>query len=73
MHTESTDTSCGTAATRDGGLSADPAKALVMAAISELVSRGQAEWRTLRSGDVELRLASGEVFLLGGQSVTRTA
>jgi hypothetical protein len=73
MHTEATDTFCGTGATRDGGLSADRAKALVMAAISELVSRGHARWRTLQSGDVEVRLASGEVFLLGGQSVTRTA
>lgn len=54
-------------------LHADPAKALVMSSISELVGRGHAEWRTLRNGDVELRLATGEVFLLGERSVTRTA
>ena len=68
-----TDQLFGTDAPRDGGLSADPAKALVMASIGELVSRGHAEWRTLLSGDVELRLATGEVFLLGDRSVTRTA
>lgn len=73
MHIEANDTFCETATTRDRRRAADPAKALVMAAISELVSRGHAQWRILQSGDVELRLASGEVFLLGGQSVTRTA
>ncbi len=65
MHTKAADKPC--------GLSADPAKALVMSSIGELVTRGHAEWRTLRNGDVELRLATGEVFLLGDQSVTRTA
>lgn len=75
-HAEATDSFCGTDATRDGfagRTAADPAKALVIASISELVSHGDAEWRTLLSGDVELRLATGEVFLLGDRSVTRTA
>ncbi len=44
-----------------------------MSSISEFVSRGHAEWRTLRNGDVELRLVGGAVFLPGDRSVTRTA
>ena len=68
-----TDKLFSTDAMRDGELFADPAKALVIASLSGLVSRGHAQWRSLRNGDVELRLATGEVFLLGDRSVTRTA
>lgn len=53
--------------------SMDPAKALVMASITELVNRGCAQWSTLESGDVELRLPGGEIFVLGDQTVTRIA
>jgi hypothetical protein len=53
--------------------STDAAKALVMSSIAELVSRGRAEWSTLESGDVELRLPGGEIFVLGDQTVTRIA
>jgi hypothetical protein len=53
--------------------SMDPAKALVMCSIAELVNRGRAQWSTLESGDVELRLPSGEIFVLGDQTVTRIA
>jgi hypothetical protein len=53
--------------------STDAAKALVMSSIAELVSRGCAEWSTLESGDVELRLPGGEIFVLGDQTVTRIA
>jgi hypothetical protein len=53
--------------------SVDPAKALVMSSIAELVNRGCAEWSTLESGDVELRLPGGEIFVLGDQTVTRIA
>jgi hypothetical protein len=53
--------------------STDAAKALVMSSIAELVSRGRAEWSTLESGDVELRLPDGEIFVLGDQTVTRIA
>lgn len=44
-----------------------------MASLSGLVRRGHAQWRSLRNGDVELRFATGEVFLLGARSVIRTA
>ena len=53
--------------------STDAAKALVMSSIAELVNRGCAQWSTLESGDVELRLPSGEIFVLGDQTVTRIA
>ncbi len=53
--------------------SADRAKALVFAGIGRLVDDGRASWRLSESGDVELRLATGEVFLLGGTTMTRIA
>jgi hypothetical protein len=49
----------------------DPAKALVMAHIGQFVRDGHAEWTTLDNGDVELRLFSGEVFLLADATMTR--
>ncbi|MCH4554797.1 hypothetical protein ACVILI_005021 [Mesorhizobium sp. USDA 4775] len=45
----------------------------VLAAIGELVDDGKAVWSRTASGEVELRLLSGEVFLLGEVSVTRVA
>lgn len=54
-------------------LHADPAKAAVMAHFGRLVGAGLAEWHLLGSGDVEVRLASGEVFHLGDDTVTRIA
>ncbi|MBZ9775330.1 hypothetical protein [Mesorhizobium sp. CO1-1-8] len=49
------------------------AKSQVMAAIGELVDDGKAEWNHTATGDIELRLLSGEVFVLGEVSVTRVA
>ena len=49
------------------------AKSQVLAAIGELVDDGKAEWRRTASGEVELRLLSGEVFVLGEVFVTRVA
>lgn len=51
----------------------EDAKSMVMAAIGELVDGGQAEWSRTATGEVELRLISGEVFVLGDVSVTRVA
>ncbi|MGX7873738.1 hypothetical protein ACVDG5_014115 [Mesorhizobium sp. ORM6] len=42
-----------------------------MAAISELVDEGKAEWNHAATGEIELRLSTGEVFVLGEESVTR--
>ena len=52
------------------GIAVD-AKSQVLAAIGELVDGGKAEWRRTASGEIELRLLSGEVFLLGAVTVTR--
>lgn len=52
---------------------AEDTKSLVMAAMGELVDGGKAEWNRTATGEVELRLVSGEVFVLGEVSVTRVA
>ena len=49
------------------------AKTQVLAAIGELVDDGKAVWSRTASGEVELRLLSGEVFVLGEVSATRVA
>lgn len=49
------------------------AKSQVMAAIGRLVDGGKAEWSRTATGDIELRLLSGEVFVLGEITVTRVA
>jgi hypothetical protein len=54
-----------------GHVAADPAKALVMSHIGQLVSDGYAEWSQLDNGDVELRFLSGEVFVLADNCITR--
>jgi hypothetical protein len=51
----------------------EDAKSMVMAAIGELVDDGRAEWSRTATGEIKLRLVSGEVFLLGEVSVTRVA
>ena len=51
----------------------EDAKSQVLAAIVELVDAGKAEWSRNANGEVELRLLSGEVFVLGEVSVTRVA
>lgn len=52
---------------------AEDSKSLVLAAIGELVDGGKAEWSRTATGEIELRLLSGEVFLLREVSVTRIA
>ncbi|MER9331721.1 hypothetical protein [Mesorhizobium sp. M0488] len=49
------------------------AKSQVLAAIGKLVDSGKAEWSRAATGEIELRLLSGEVFLLGEVFVTRVA
>jgi hypothetical protein len=66
--------SCGTTAILDGipeRFRHDPAKALVMTYLGQLVSDGFAEWRILEDDEVELRFVSGEVFLLAETTITR--
>ena len=56
-----------------GLVHADPAKALVMTSIGQLVADGYAEWTMLDDGDIELSFNSGETFLLGERVVIRLA
>ena len=46
-------------------------KAVVIACVKQLVDGGKAAWRRLSNGDIELCLASGELFLLGEENITR--
>ena len=52
---------------------ADDAKSQVLAVIGELVNAGKADWSRTETGEIELRLLSGEVFVLGEVAVTRVA
>jgi hypothetical protein len=68
--------SCGTDATSDaimGLVHADPAKALVMTYFRRLVADGYAEWHMLENGDLQLRLHTGETYLLAKTMITRIA
>ncbi len=64
-------TTDGTARTSAAGNRAQEAKSWVMAAMSELVDEGKAEWNHAATGEIELRMLTGEVFVLGEVSVTR--
>jgi hypothetical protein len=44
-----------------------------MTAIGQMVDDGKAEWSRTATGDIELRLLTGEVFVLGELAVTRVA
>jgi hypothetical protein len=49
------------------------AKAIVMAGVARIVEEGHAAIAILESGTLELRLATGEIFHLNEETVTRTA
>jgi hypothetical protein len=51
----------------------DVAKTLVLAELARIVEEGGAVIATLKSGTIELRLATGEVFRLDDEAVTRIA
>jgi hypothetical protein len=42
-----------------------------MAYFRKLVATGHAAWSTRENGDIELRLRTGEIYLLAKTSVTR--
>jgi hypothetical protein len=52
---------------------ADPAKALVMRYLRRLVADGHAEWDWHESGDIWLRLQTGETFRLADKMIIRIA
>lgn len=58
---------------RDEPVTTDAAKALVMGEIDRLVVSGLAVIVVLEAGTLELRLATGEVFHLGEEAITRVA
>jgi hypothetical protein len=65
-----------TAAARDaiaGLVHADPAKALVMDFIAQLVAEGFAEWEMLGDDEIELRFNNGETFILAKKVIIRMA
>ncbi len=49
----------------------DAAKALFMTQVARIVEEGRGELARLESGTLELRLATGEIYQLGKQSITR--
>lgn len=51
----------------------NPDKALVMAHIGQLVADGFAAWETLDTGEIEVRFASGETYLLAETTILRLA
>ncbi len=67
---------CGTKATPDAiaeFVHADPAKALVMKYVGQLVADGYAEWEMLDNGEIELRFETGEVYILSDKVIVRLA
>jgi hypothetical protein len=54
-------------------MQSDPAKIKVMGYLRKLVADGFAEWQTLDSGTIRLRLMTGETFLLEQATITRVA
>ena len=51
----------------------EAAKTIIMTEIARLVEDGHASVARLESGRLELRFATGEVFHLGEEAVTRVA
>ena len=51
----------------------DAAKAMFMTGVARIVADGRGDITKLNSVTLELRLATGEIFHLGEQSVTRIA
>jgi hypothetical protein len=50
---------------------ANTSKVMIIAHFAELVRAGLAEWTRLDTGATEVRLGTGEVFVLGDTAVTR--
>jgi hypothetical protein len=49
----------------------DSDKVLVIACVKQLLDGGKASWRRLPNGNIELCLASGELFVLSKDNITR--
>lgn len=55
-----------------GDRDADMSKAFVMEAIQRLVDGDLARWDRTEDGELELRLATGETFIMGDAGITAT-
>ena len=51
----------------------DPAKAIVMSYVCQLLANGCAEWVLLENGDIQLSFDTGETFLLAQRVIIRLA
>jgi hypothetical protein len=56
-----------------GVIFGDPAKALVMRYVRQLVADGHAEWDLLANGEIEVRFRTGDGFIFGETTITRIA
>ena len=56
-----------------GLVHADPAKALVMICVGQLVANGHAQWTMLDDGNIELSFYRGKTFLLAKRVIIRLA
>ena len=52
---------------------ADPAKALVVKYVGQLIADGFAEWDVLDNGNIQLHFNTGETFLLAETVIIRLA
>jgi hypothetical protein len=56
-----------------GMIFGDPAKALVMSYVRQLVADGHAEWDLLANGEIEVRFRTGDSFIFGETTIIRIA
>ena len=56
-----------------GMIFGDPAKALVMSYVRQLVADGHAEWDLLANGEIEVRFRMGDSFIFGETTIIRIA
>jgi hypothetical protein len=56
-----------------GMIFGDPAKALVMSYVRQLVADGRAEWDLLANGEIEVRFRTGDSFIFGETTIIRIA
>jgi hypothetical protein len=56
-----------------GMIFGDPAKAIVMSYVRQLVADGHAEWDLLANGEIEVRFRTGDSFIFGETTIIRIA
>jgi hypothetical protein len=56
-----------------GMIFGDPAKAIVMSYVRQLVADDHAEWDLLANGEIEVRFRTGDSFIFGETTIIRIA